>query len=124
VLAPGCCRPAWPSVEDEQEKGMYAIIESGGKQYRAEPGRMLKLERLAGEKGSQVELTTVLLVADGDRVQVGSPTVEGARVVSEIVRQGRGPKISVFKFKRRKKYRRHIGHRQALTTVRVKEIIS
>jgi len=103
---------------------MYAIIESGGKQYRAEPGRMLKLEKLDGEKGSQIELTKVLLVADGDTVKVGSPTVEGAKVVSEIVRQGRGPKISVFKFKRRKKYRRHIGHRQALTTVRVKEIIA
>jgi len=103
---------------------MYAIIESGGKQYRAEPGRMLKLEKLDGEKGSQIELTKVLLVADGDMVKVGSPTVEGAKVVSEIVRQGRGPKISVFKFKRRKKYRRHIGHRQALTTVRVKEIIA
>src|SRR5574341_382328 len=102
---------------------MYAIVESGGKQYRAEPGRMLKLEKLEGEKGSQVELTKVLLVADGDKVTVGSPTVAGARVVSEIVRQGRGPKISVFKFKRRKKYRRHIGHRQALTTVRVEEII-
>jgi len=100
---------------------MYAIIESGGKQYRAEPGRMLKLEKLDGEK---IELTKVLLVADGDTVKVGSPTVEGAKVVSEIVRQGRGPKISVFKFKRRKKYRRHIGHRQALTTVRVKEIIA
>jgi len=103
---------------------MYAIIESGGKQYRAEPGRMLKLEKLDGEKGSQIELTKVLLVADGDTVKVGSPTVDGAKVVSEIVRQGRGPKISVFKFKRRKKYRRHIGHRQALTTVRVKEIIA
>lgn len=103
---------------------MYAIIESGGKQYRAEPGRMLKLEKLAGEKGSQVELTKVLLVADGDTVKVGSPTVDGAKVVSEIVRQGRGPKISVFKFKRRKKYRRHMGHRQALTTIRVKEIIA
>ena len=103
---------------------MYAIIESGGKQYRAEPGRMLKLEKLDGEKGSQIELTKVLLVADGDTVKVGSPTVDGAKVVSEIVRQGRGPKISVFKFKRRKKYRRHIGHRQALTTGRVKEIIA
>lgn len=103
---------------------MYAIVESGGKQYRAEPGRMLKLEKLEGEKGAQVELTRVLLVADGENVKVGTPMVEGARVVSEIVRQGRGPKISVFKFKRRKKYRRHMGHRQALTTVRVKEIIS
>ena len=103
---------------------MYAIIESGGKQYRAEPGRMLKLERLEGEKGAQVELTKVLLVADGEKVTVGTPTVQGAKVVSEIVRQGRGPKIIVFKFKRRKKYRRRTGHRQEQTTIRVKEIIA
>jgi len=103
---------------------MYAIIESGGKQYRAEPGRMLKLEKLEGEKGAQVELTKVLLVADGEKVKVGTPTVQGAKVVSEIVRQGRGPKIIVFKFKRRKKYRRRTGHRQAQTTVRVKEIVA
>jgi large subunit ribosomal protein L21 len=103
---------------------MYAIIESGGKQYRAEPGRMLKLERLEGEKGAQVELTKVLLVADGEKVRVGTPTVQGAKVVSEIVRQGRGPKIVVFKFKRRKKYRRRTGHRQEETMVRVKEIIA
>lgn len=103
---------------------MYAIIESGGKQYRAEPGRMLKLEKVDGEKGAQVELTKVLLVADGEAVKVGSPTVEGAKVISEIVRQGRGPKITVFKFKRRKKYRRRTGHRQDLTTVRVKEIVA
>ena len=103
---------------------MYAIVESGGKQYRAEPGKMLRLERLDGEKGAQVELTKVLLVADGEKVRVGTPMVEGAKVVSEIVRQGRGQKISVFKFKRRKKYRRKTGHRQNLTEVRVAEIVS
>ena len=103
---------------------MYAIVESGGKQYRAEPGKMLRLEKLDGEKGAQVELTKVLLVADGEKVTVGTPTVQGAKVVSEIVRQGRGQKISVFKFKKRKKYRRHMGHRQSITTIRVKEIIA
>lgn|SRR5574341_1447961 len=103
---------------------MYAIIESGGKQYRAEPGKMLRLEKLDGEKGAQVELTKVLLVADGEAVKVGTPTVQGAKVISEVVRQGRGPKISVFKFKKRKNYRRHLGHRQSITTVRVKEIIA
>lgn len=103
---------------------MYAIVESGGNQYRAEPGKMLRLEKLDGEKGARVELTKVLLVADGETVKVGTPTVQGAKVVSEIVRQGRGQKISVFKFKRRKNYRRHTGHRQSITTVRVKEIIA
>ena len=102
---------------------MYAIVETGGKQYRAEPGRMLSVEKLAGQKGDRIELTRVLLVADGERVTVGLPTVEGAKVVSEIVRQGRGRKIRVFKFKRRKNYRRHIGHRQATTMLRVMEIV-
>jgi len=101
---------------------MYAIIESGGKQRRVSPGALVTLEKIDGEAGSQVELSKVLLVADGDQVKVGSPYLEGARVLSEIVRQGRGPKITVFKFKRRKRYRRTQGHRQAQTTLRVTEI--
>ena len=102
---------------------MYAIVETGGKQYRAEPGKTLAVERLTGEKGDRVELEQVLLVADGATVRVGKPTVAGAKVVGEIVRQGRGPKLIVFKFKRRKKYRRKQGHRQSLTTLRVQEIV-
>ena len=84
---------------------MYAIIESGGKQYR-------------------VELDRVLLVSDGGSVKVGHPTVAGARVVSEILAQMRGEKIDVFKFKKRKKYRRKTGHRQELTKVRIAEIVA
>lgn len=101
---------------------MYAIIESGGKQRRVSPGALVTLERIDGEAGTQVELSKVLLVADGDQVKVGAPYVPGATVTSEIVRQGRGPKITVFKFKRRKRYRRTQGHRQAQTTLRVTEI--
>ena len=101
---------------------MYAIIESGSKQRRVAPGSLVTLERLEGEAGNQVELSKVLLVADGDQVKIGNPYVLGATVMSEIVRQGRGPKITVFKFKRRKRYRRTHGHRQAQTTVRIKEI--
>jgi large subunit ribosomal protein L21 len=101
---------------------VYAIIESGGKQRRVTPGALVALERIDGEAGSQVELSKVLLVADGDQLKIGSPYVQGARVMTEIVRQGRGPKITVFKFKRRKRYRRTQGHRQAQTTVRIKEI--
>ncbi len=101
---------------------MYAIIESGGKQRRVTPGALVTLERIEGEAGSQIELSKVLLVSDGDQVKIGEPYVLGASVVSEIVRQGRGPKITVFKFKRRKRYRRTQGHRQAQTTVRIKEI--
>ncbi len=103
---------------------MYAIIESGGKQYRVEPGATLALERIPGEVGTRVELEKVLLISDGQSVKVGQPTVVGARVVSEIVAQTRGDKIDVFKFKKRKKYRRKTGHRQELTEVRIAEIIA
>jgi large subunit ribosomal protein L21 len=102
---------------------VYAIVESGGKQYRVEPGAVLAVERIRGEVGSRVELDRVLLVSDGSRLQVGQPLVAGARVVTEIVAQTRGAKIDVFKFKRRKKYRRKVGHRQELTQVRVAEIL-
>jgi large subunit ribosomal protein L21 len=103
---------------------VYAIIESGGKQRRVTPGALVTLERIEGETGSQVELSNVLLVTEGDDVKVGRPYVQGARVISEIVKQTRGPKITVFKFKRRKRYRRTQGHRQAQTTVRIKEIVA
>jgi large subunit ribosomal protein L21 len=103
---------------------VYAIIESGGKQYRVEPGAVVALERIVGEVGSQVELDRVLLVSDGSTVKVGKPTLSGAKVVSEIVAQTRGVKIDVFKFKKRKKYRRKTGHRQELTKVRIGEIIA
>ncbi len=101
---------------------MYAVLETGGKQYRVSPGDVVKVERLGGETGSPVRFDRVLLVADGDRVMVGTPIVAGASVAGEVVGQGRGRKVIVFKFKRRKKYRRTQGHRQAQTTVRITEI--
>ncbi len=103
---------------------MYAIIESGGKQYRVEPGAIVALERIPGDVGSQVELDRVLLVSDGATVKVGKPTLSGAKVISRIVAQTRGEKIDVFKFKKRKKYRRKTGHRQELTRVRIAEIVA
>jgi large subunit ribosomal protein L21 len=103
---------------------VYAIIESGGKQYRVEAGALVALERIPGDVGTRVELDRVLLVSDGNTVRVGHPTLSGAKVVSEIVAQTRGKKIDVFKFKRRKKYRRKTGHRQELTQVRIAEIIA
>lgn len=106
----------------QEDQTVYAIIESGGKQCRVSPGALVTLERIDGEAGKQVELSKVLLVADGDQVKVGAPYLQGALVMSEIVRQGRGPKIIVFKFKRRKRYRRTQGHRQEQTTLRIKEI--
>jgi large subunit ribosomal protein L21 len=102
---------------------VYAIIASGGKQYRVEPGKVVTLERLPGEVGNQVALEQVLMVSDGSQVKIGRPTVSGARVVSEIVAHTRGEKIDVFKFKKRKKYRRKTGHRQEQTQVRIAEIV-
>ncbi len=102
---------------------MYAIIASGGKQYRVEPGALVTLERLPGEIGSKLDLDQVLMVSDGTQVKIGRPTVAGAKVVSEIVAHTRGDKIDVFKFKKRKKYRRKTGHRQEQTRVRIAEIV-
>ena len=98
---------------------MYAIIRAGGKQYRVEKGDVLRLERLEGKVGSKVTLDEVLLVGGGDDVQVGSPQVAGAAVEGTVVEQERGPKIRVFKYKKRKHYRRTRGHRQHVTAVRI-----
>ncbi len=102
---------------------MFAIIQTGGKQYRVSPGDILRVEHLPGERGDEVLLQQVLLVADGEAIQVGQPLVAGARVVSEILRQGKAKKIIVFKKKRRKKYRRKQGHRQLFTALEIKDIV-
>ncbi len=100
----------------------YAVIKTGGKQYRVAPGDVLQIEKLDGEAGAELQFTEVLLTAHDGAVQVGTPTVAGALVVAEIVKQGRAKKILVFKKKRRKGYRRRQGHRQHQTTVRVTAI--
>jgi large subunit ribosomal protein L21 len=97
----------------------YAVIRTGGKQYRVAPGDVIRVEKLPQQKGSSVEFDEVLIASDGETVQVGKPLVDGARVTAEVEQQGRGKKILVFKKKRRKNYRRHHGHRQAFTAVRV-----
>lgn len=97
----------------------YAVIKTGGKQYRVSPGTRVTIEKLEGEVGQEVTFSEVLLRGDGDAVQVGAPTVEGAAVSGRIVNQGRGPRILVYKKKRRKNYRRRQGHRQWETTVEV-----
>jgi large subunit ribosomal protein L21 len=102
---------------------LFAIVQTGGKQYRVSPGDVLRVERLPGERGDEVLIEQVLLVADGDAIQVGQPLVAGARVVSEILRQGKAKKILVFKKKRRKKYRRRQGHRQLYTALEIKDIV-
>ena len=91
---------------------MYAVIETGGKQYRVTPGQTVEVELLPAEPGSEVALERVLLVSSDDKTLVGSPTVANARVMTTVVREGRGEKIIVFKYKSKKRYRRTQGHRQ------------
>ena len=98
---------------------MYAVIKSGGRQYRVEQGATIRVDKLPGEAGATVEIPDVLLVADGDNVKVGAPTVPGAKVTAEIVAQVLGPKLLVFKFRRRKAYRKKTGHRQPFTALKI-----
>jgi large subunit ribosomal protein L21 len=100
----------------------YAIIRTGGKQFRVEPGKTYKLPSLPGEAGASIEFNDVLVGADGDNIKTGVPSIDGAKVTGEIVRHGRGDKIVVFKFKRRKNYARKQGHRQGFTEVRIGDI--
>lgn len=102
---------------------MYAIIESGGRQYRAEEGHSFSVEKLPYEVGTQIELEQVLLLADGDNVKVGQPTVTGTKVKATIVEQYRGKKIFVWKYKPKKRYRNRKGHRQYYTRLRIDEIV-
>lgn len=99
----------------------YAVVMTGGKQYRVQEGKVIRVEKLQGEVGSEVELP-VLMLRDQEGVKVGKPFLEDVKVVGRIVNQGRGEKIIVFKFKRRKNYKRKIGHRQYYTWVRIEEI--
>jgi large subunit ribosomal protein L21 len=102
---------------------MYAVIKTGGKQYRVAANDTLEIERLQGDAGSTIEFTEVLMVGAGAGVKVGTPNVAGAKVTAEIVEQSRGPKIIAFKKRRRKNSRRKKGHRQDLSTIRIKDII-
>jgi large subunit ribosomal protein L21 len=98
---------------------MYAVIKTGGKQYRVSEGETLHVEKLAGKPGEAVTFDEVLLVGGGDTTKIGRPTVQGASVKAEILSQERDKKIIVFKFRRRKNYRRKQGHRQPFTAVKI-----
>ncbi|MCD6487281.1 MAG: 50S ribosomal protein L21 [Syntrophobacterales bacterium] len=102
---------------------MYAVIKTGGKQYKVSVGDILNFEKVEGDKGDTVSFDEVLLVSKDEDVRVGTPFVEGAKVVGEIISQTRGPKITVFKMKRRKGYSKKTGHRQDLTNLKIKEIV-
>lgn len=101
---------------------MYAVVDSGGKQYRVEPGRTLVLDRLDAEAGATVTFDRVLLIGDEDSVTLGTPTVSGATVRGTVLEHGRGPKVIVFRFRPKAHYRRRTGHRSELTRVRIDEI--
>lgn len=100
----------------------YVIIRTGGKQFRAESGKTIRVPSLPGDEGAKVTFKDVILGSDGDKTRVGSPGLKGASVIGQIVRQGRGKKIVVFKMKRRKNYAKKQGHRQGFTEVRIGDI--
>jgi large subunit ribosomal protein L21 len=103
---------------------MYAVIKTGGKQYRVSKGAVLRVEKLDAAAGDKVEFDQVLLVGEGKDVTIGTPFVEGGKVEATIQAQGRGRKIDVVKFKRRKNYKRFHGHRQAYSEIRVTDIVA
>jgi len=101
---------------------MYAVIKTGAKQHKVSEGDVLSIEKLEGEKGSEVVFEEVLMVSGDKGIKIGKPFVAGAKVIGEIIEQKKGPKLIVYKMKRRKGYRKTIGHRQELTVVKIKEI--
>ena len=111
-------------VSPARRKTIYAIFSSGGKQYQVSPGQVVDVEQLPGEAGTSIELDQVLLIADDTSVVVGKPVIAGARVQATIINQGRHAKITVFKYKRKVRYRRKRGHRQSYTRLAIDQIIS
>ncbi len=116
--------PATRQVFSCLEAVLYAVVRTGGKQYRVQEGRSLTIDRLPGEPGEAIELRDVLLLADGDAVTVGNPLIEGARVLGTIAEQGRGKKVIVFRFKAKTRARKKTGHRHAFTRVTVEDILA
>ena len=101
---------------------MYAVVKTGGKQYRITPGEKVKVEQIAADVGAEVVLDEVLMVGDGDSVRLGQPTLAGATVKATVVSHGRGDKVSIFKMRRRKHYQKHQGHRQNYTELKIDSI--
>ena len=101
---------------------MFAVVKTGGKQYIVSKGEVLKVEKLDAEVGSEIELTDVLMVTDGDNVKIGTPVVEGAAVKAKVLEHGKSKKVIVFKKKRRKGYKKKRGHRQHYTTLEIQDV--
>ena len=98
---------------------MYAVFKTGGKQYKAEAGDIVRVEKIDAENGSSVELDEVLMVANGDDIRVGTPMLDGGKVKAEVVGHGRGEKVRIIKFKRRKHHMKQMGHRQYYTEIKI-----
>ena len=105
-------------------KTMYAVIKTGGKQYKVEAGVTLKVEKLLGEVGSKLVIDKVLMIADGETTTIGAPLIAGATVNATVVSHGRADKVMIFKFRRRKHYRKTQGHRQSFTEIQIGEILA
>ena len=103
---------------------MYAVVSTGGKQYKVEEGDIVRVEKISGDVGSSITFDKILIISDGDKVNIGAPALEKAMVQGHIVEQGKAKKIIVFKYKRRKRYRRKQGHRQPYTAVKIDSIES
>jgi large subunit ribosomal protein L21 len=103
---------------------MYAVVKTGGKQYRVSPGDTIEVEKLPNEVGEQVELDEVLLIANGSKTKIGKPLVKGAKVKATVTRQAQGRKVIIFKFRSSSRYRRRKGHRQHFTRLRIDEIVA
>lgn len=101
---------------------MYAVIKTGGKQYRVAAGEKIKVEQIPAEVGAEITLDQVLMVGEGESVKVGAPIVAGAKVTAKVIAQGRHPKVNIFKMRRRKHYRKNQGHRQNFTEIEIGEI--
>lgn len=104
--------------------GMYAVIKTGGKQYKVSPGDVVRVESLEAKKGDTVEITDIYMIADGDKMSVGKPMLASSKVTAEVVDEDRGEKLLIFKHRRRKGFRKTNGHRQNYTAIKVKEIIA
>jgi large subunit ribosomal protein L21 len=102
---------------------MYAVIRTGGKQYKVAPGETLKVEKMPAEVGAEIVLDQVLLVGDGAEVRLGRPTLAGAAVKATVLAHGRGEKVQIFKMRRRKHYQKHQGHRQGYTELKIDGIV-
>jgi len=107
----------------EEDREIYAIIETGGKQYKVSPGQTIDVERMDVAEGNSIELDRVLLIADDDRVTVGTPVVDGAKVIATSQGEGKGKKIIVFKYKPKVRYRKKTGHRQLYTRLTIDKIV-